>query len=63
MRLIAGFLLCIIAEIFLCDGQSLCFTSIFKTVSNLCVALTLDGSIALALAPDQAVVWVLELKV
>lgn len=32
------------------------------TVSNLCGALALDGRIALALAPDQAVVWALELE-
>lgn len=32
-------------------------------VSNLCVALALHGSIALALAPEQAVVWALELEV
>lgn len=33
------------------------------TVSYLCGALALDGSIALALAPEQAVVWALELEV
>lgn len=33
------------------------------TVSYLCGAPALDGSIALALAPEQAVVWALELEV
>ena len=59
LSLLQGFLT---AKSFLCDGQSLCFSSVsedyFKPVCD--SALTLDGSIALALAPDQAVVWTLE---